>query len=624
MGDGRGPRSAGRAGPRAPARGGGQWQQAAGSEARAVSSACALPGPQLPARREATASGSDLEALIRWAPDAIITADAVGLILTWNAAAERTFGYAAGEVIGRPLTMLMPQRFRAAHEAGIKRVTETGQTRVIGTTVELVGLRRDGTEFPIELSLGTWTADGTRYFSGFIRDVSERVRLAREVSESRERLAAILRSATDAIVCADAQGRIVLWNEAAERLLGHDRDGMLGQSLTEIIPERFRAAHEAGIARVSGGGKQHLIGGTAEVAALRADGSEVPVELSLATWTSAGERFYGGIIRDITERKQAEAALHDASEALAEKNNQLEALSGKLAKYLSRQLYEAIFEGRTEVRVTSHREKLTIFFSDIQGFTELTDRMEAEALSGLLNDYLSEMSVIAERYGGTVDKFIGDGIMIFFGAPESKGEKEDALACAGMALQMRKRIHELQDDWRNRGVPGNLHVRMGINTGYATVGNFGSETRLDYTIVGGQVNAASRLETAAEPDSILVSGETYALIKDTILAEPAGEIKVKGIAHPISTYRVAGCRGEAALTAIEERRPGFRLLLDPGELTAEDIAPARDTLRQALRALESRPNGTAPAGPSAQPDVAPARGEGSSGRVVTLGEGHAD
>jgi class 3 adenylate cyclase len=204
--------------------------------------------------------------------------------------------------------------------------------------------------------------------------------------------------------------------------------------------------------------------------------------------------LFSGIIRDITERKTAEHALHLANKSLNEKNAQLEALSVKLAKYLSRQVYDSIFEGRTDVQVKSYRKELTVFFSDIEGFTDLTDRLEAEVLSDLLNTYLSEMSRIADECGGTVDKFIGDGVMIFFGDPETRGRKEDAVACVRMAMRMRKRAGELRNSWADVIGPQPLHIRLGINTGYCTVGNFGSEDRLDYTIVGGAVNVASRLE----------------------------------------------------------------------------------------------------------------------------------
>lgn len=532
----------------------------------------------------------DLDAVVASATDAIVVADEDGVICSWNPAAERIFGHAAGDVIGLALTVLIPEHLRSAHEAGMARVLRGGAPRLIGRTVEVAGLHRDGTEFPIELSLSTWMHAGRRYFAGIIRDVSERARLQRELAASREQLQAVLGSATDAIVCADAAGRVTLFNPAAERLFGRDAAEVIGKPLTAMIPERFRAAHDAGLARLSAGGPARIIGGTVEVAALHADGSEVPVELSLATWTLGSDRFYGAVIRDITERKQAEETLRFAHQALAEKTQQLEALSAKLAKYLSRQIYQSIFEGRTEVRVTSYRKKLTVFFSDIQGFTELTDSMEAEPLSQLLNEYLGEMATIAARYGGTVDKFIGDGIMIFFGDPDSRGEQQDALACVEMAIAMRQRVHEFQQQWLDRGVARTLHVRMGINTGFVTVGNFGSEDRLDYTIVGGQVNAASRLEAAAEPDQILIAHETYGLVKDRVRCEPMGEIRVKGLAYPIRTHRVLGtCEGPVAgCGAIDEQRQGFRLRVDPGALSQADAEAAKAALQRALRVLEMR------------------------------------
>ena len=448
-----------------------------------------------------------LNAIIESATDAVVTADARGDVVTWNPAAERLFGYGETEIVGRELAVLVPERFRTAHRTGLARVVETGETRIIGKTVEVFGLHKDGSEFPIELSLATWISEGSRFFGGIIRDVSERVALTRALSASQQRLEAVLRSANDAIVSVDQAGHVVGWNPHATALFGYTEDEMLGEPLTAMIPERFRAGHRAGIERVASGGEKHVIGRTVELAGAHRDGREFPIELSLATWTAGDERFFSGIIRDITERKRAEEALHIANKSLNQKNEQLEALSAKLAKYLSRQVYDSIFTGRTEVRVESYRKELTVFFSDIQGFTDLTDRMEAEALSELLNSYLGEMATIADEHGGTVDKFIGDGIMIFFGDPETRGRREDAIACVRMALAMRERIFHLLQEWQQQIGTAELHVRMGINTGYCTVGNFGSEDRLDYTIVGGPVNVASRLESTAAPDQIQTSYE---------------------------------------------------------------------------------------------------------------------
>jgi PAS domain S-box-containing protein len=531
---------------------------------------------------------SILEAVVGSTSDAVVTADAAGLVITWNPAAEKVFGYSEDEVLGQALTLLMPEQFRASHDAGIERVVRTGETKVMGQALPLTGLHKDGHEFPIELSLATWIMDGDRYFSGIIRDVSEREKLVDELTQSEERVRAIMNSANDAIICADELGNVVLWNPAAAKMLGHSEQDMVGQPLTVIIPERYRDAHDAGIARIRMKEEPRVIGNTVELNALHKDGREFPIELSLGTWLTGDNRYFSGIIRDITDRKQAEADIQLASRALDEKNQELEALSVKLAKYLSKQVYDSIFSGRKDVRVESYRKNLTVFFSDIQGFTELTDSMEAETLSDLLNRYLSEMSSIAEEHGGTIDKFIGDGIMIFFGDPESQGEKEDALACVKMALAMRKRIHELREEWIDQGISDQLHVRIGVNTGFCTVGNFGSEDRMDYTIVGGQVNATSRLETAAEPDQILMSHATYALVKDEIYCQPIGEITVKGIAHPLKTYEAVSTREDylRGVKPISDVGDGFRVALDPMALAPEERQRAKESLRKALEALD--------------------------------------
>ena len=538
--------------------------------------------------RDARGNSSTLDAIVSSAADAIVTADEFGNIVTWNPAAALLFGYEEGDVVGKPLTTLVPDRFRSAHEAGISRVVGTGETRIIGQTVEVFGLHEDGHEFPIELSLATWFENDKRFFSGIIRDITERFEMTRALATSEQRLEAILASANDAIISIDSVGRVVLWNPRAGDMFGYTADEMIGEPLTAVIPERFQSQHVEGISRVTSGGERHVIGQTAELAGVHRDGREFPLELSLATWEADGQRFYSGIIRDITERRMAEDALQVANKSLNEKNDQLEALSGKLAKYLSRQVYDSIFEGKTDVQVQSYRKELTVFFSDIQGFTDLTDRLEAEVVSEILNAYLSEMATIADGCGGTIDKFIGDGVMIFFGDPESRGRKQDAIECVGMATRMKKRIAELRRDWAELIGPEPLHIRIGINTGYCTVGNFGSEDRLDYTIVGGAVNAASRLEASAAVDQIQISHSTYSLVKDIFYCRPIGDVTVKGISHQLRTYEVVAEFADLGSSErIEAEIGDFKISLDPNSLNSESAEQAREALRSALTALDS-------------------------------------
>jgi adenylate cyclase len=537
--------------------------------------------------RSVRVSERRLEAILQSASDAVVSIDSEGQVVLWNSRAAEMFGHEQEEMLGKTLETIIPERFRSAHIEGLRRVGSGGDQHVIGRTVELWGLRNDGSEFPIELSLATWDVEGERFYSGIIRDITERTAMMRALTASEQRMDAILQSATDAVVSIDSTGRVVLWNQGAVEMFGYRAEEMAGETLDAIIPERFRSQHLEGLERVGSGGEQHVIGKTAELAGLDRDGREFPIELSLATWEVDGERFYSGIIRDITERKVAEHALHLANKSLNEKNEQLEALSAKLAKYLSRQVYDSIFEGKTEVQVQSYRKELTVFFSDIEGFTDLTDRLEAEQISEILNSYLSEMAQIADVCGGTIDKFIGDGIMIFFGDPESRGRKHDAFACVRMALRMRRRIEELRKEWEQVIGPDPLHVRIGINTGYCTVGNFGSEDRLDYTIVGGAVNTASRLESTAAPDQIQISHATYMLVKDEIYCRPLGDLGLKGISHPMRTYEVVGEYTDLDVDSpIETKIGNFNLSLDPKSLDPAAAAQAREALITALAALD--------------------------------------
>jgi class 3 adenylate cyclase len=219
-------------------------------------------------------------------------------------------------------------------------------------------------------------------------------------------------------------------------------------------------------------------------------------------------------------------------------NKKISILSNKLKVFLPHQFVKALENGEADSVPEYERRKLTIFFSDVKGFTAWTDKLEPEDTRELLNQYLSEMSKIALRWGGTIDKFIGDAVMIFFGAPEFTSDKDQAVRCVKMAMEMQEKMKELCVEWEDLGYDEPLHIRIGINTGYATVGTFGSEDRLNYTVLGSSVNLASRLETACQTDRITISHATYSLIKNEIECESKGVIEAKGFSVPIKIYEV--------------------------------------------------------------------------------------
>jgi len=267
-------------------------------------------------------------------------------------------------------------------------------------------------------------------------------------------------------------------------------------------------------------------------------------------------------------------------------NAKLANFSTKLSKYFSPEVYNSLFTGELDVKVQTQRKLLTIFFSDLEGFTELTERLEPEVLTELLTHYLTEMSKIALRWGGTIDKYIGDAIMIFFGDPASKGEKADAVNCVRMAMEMVDQLAEVRAIWKDKGLALPLNARMGIHTGICTVGNFGSEDRLDYTVIGNGVNLASRLESNAKPNSILISEDTYLHVRSEINCSKNNTIKVKGVSYPVQTYKVEGLMMEQAdqFGLTEHQIPGLSLILDQSKI--ENRVLVRKKIKEVLDLLE--------------------------------------
>ena len=261
-------------------------------------------------------SEAKFQSVMESAIDAIISGDSEGKILSWNKAATAMFGFTEAEVLGNPIEIIIPERYRKPHADGIKRVSSGGPSHAIGKTVELAAICKDGDEIPVELSLATWFLDDKRYYTGIIRDIGER-------KQAEQKFRSVTESAIDAIISANNKGEIISWNQAATRILGFTEEEAVGQRLELIIPERFHEAHRNGMNRFTKYGKAHVIGKTVELAARTKSGEEVPIELSLSTWEVRDERYYTGIIRDIGERKRAEKALQQSEQALREKSTEM-------------------------------------------------------------------------------------------------------------------------------------------------------------------------------------------------------------------------------------------------------------------------------------------------------------
>jgi class 3 adenylate cyclase len=185
---------------------------------------------------------------------------------------------------------------------------------------------------------------------------------------------------------------------------------------------------------------------------------------------------------------------------------------------------------------------------------------------------------------------MGDGIMVFFGDPITRGAKADCVACVSMAIAMQKRMQELRQRWQNQGFKEPLHVRMGINTGFCTVGNFGTESRLDYTLLGTEVNLASRLESAASPGEITVSEATYELIKDVILCKEKPALQLKGFQNPVKAYTAIDLRKNLGKedSYVEHSTDGFSMYLDLEKIKNYERPKVMEQLEQAYEQVRRR------------------------------------
>lgn len=277
---------------------------------------------------------------------------------------------------------------------------------------------------------------------------------------------------------------------------------------------------------------------------LKADASTAGIPVifvsALSEEADEAEGFAVGAVDYISKPIKPAVVLHRVRLhlELVEARGRLESLGRQYSSYLAPELARSIEAGALGTGVSNRRKKLTIFFSDIQGFTNQTEKLEPEDMTSLLNSYFEAMNEVIARHGGTLDKYIGDAIMVFFGDPDTQGLAKDATACVAMALEMQERILDLQAGWKAQGIADPLRVRMGITTGFCTVGNFGSSHKIDYTALGSPVNLASRLQSHARPGTALVSEDTWLLVGDHFKGVLQPSLRVKGFNDPVRAWEV--------------------------------------------------------------------------------------
>lgn len=229
-----------------------------------------------------------------------------------------------------------------------------------------------------------------------------------------------------------------------------------------------------------------------------------------------------------------------SEQLLAQRTLALERSRDLIRRYVPSALAEHIIDDWQADVGAPRRQRVTVLFADIKGFTEIADRVEPEVLTQIIGEYMAAMAGIAEAFNGTVNEFTGDGLMALFGAPRRLEAEEQVRCAVDAALAMQGRLPELNAGWRRLGLGEPLQMRIGINTGMLSVGSYGSAGRMTYTAIGLQTNIAARIQAHCEPGRILVSQSTSALMQDRIPRIDRGEISLKGVHYPVRVYEVSG------------------------------------------------------------------------------------
>jgi PAS domain S-box-containing protein len=266
----------------------------------------------MPETKRETKDESRLRTVLDTAIDGVILIDARGAVLMFNRACERLFGYRADEVIGQNVKMLMPSPFHEEHDRYLENYRRTGERKIIGIGREVVGRRKDGSVFPMDLSVGETTQDGESIFVGTIHDLTERKRAEQAVREVAARLRAVVDTAVDGVILIDARGIILMFNPACERLFGYGATEVIGENVKMLMPSPFHEEHDYYLENYRRTGERKIIGIGREVVGRRKDGSVFPMDLSVGEAEQDGEPIFVGMIHDLTERKRTEEQLVQA------------------------------------------------------------------------------------------------------------------------------------------------------------------------------------------------------------------------------------------------------------------------------------------------------------------------
>jgi two-component system sensor kinase FixL len=320
-------------------------------------------------------SNARLRSIIESAVDGIIVIDERGRIESFNPGAERLFGYSKEEVVGRNVSLLMPSPYHEEHDGYLQRYLTTAQAKIIGIGREVTGRRRDGSVFPLHLSVGEMRVAGTRKFTGVLHGLSDRVALEQQLRASEGRWRSVIESAVDGIVVIDAHGRIEAFNPAAEGLFGYREQDVIGKNVNMLMPSPYHEEHDTYLARYLTTGQAKIIGTGREVTGLRRDGTTFPLHLSVGEATVEGERRFTGILHDLSARVRIEEQLRERT-ALAR--------LGEMAAVIAHEVKNPLAGVRGAIQVI--RGRLPADSTDAPILSEIVSRIDT--LDHLMKDLL--------------------------------------------------------------------------------------------------------------------------------------------------------------------------------------------------------------------------------------------
>ncbi len=328
---------------------------------------------------EANDSSAWQKTILKHMVDGVVTIDQHGIIQTINPAGERIFGYAATEVIGRNVKMLMPSPYQEEHDTYLDNYLRTGKARIIGIGRQVEGRRKNGQTFPLDLAVSEITVAGKHLFTGIVRDISERIEAEKAIKAGASRLQAVLDHVVDGIITINSKGIVQGFNPAAEKIFAYSAEEVIGRNINMLMPAPYQAQHDGYLQNYMQGGKASIIGIGREVEGMRKDGSVFPLDLAVSKMYIDGETLFSGIVRDITERKQMEKMKNEFISTVShELRTPLTSIRGSLGLVMAETVGKLPASVKDMLTITSNNtERLLLLINDILDIQKIEAGMMA-------------------------------------------------------------------------------------------------------------------------------------------------------------------------------------------------------------------------------------------------------